>query len=320
MDLPSEPQLRWLLEKTALLLGYGAEPVSGLVTPTAEHFPDAFDASPSSVAKILARIQTHAGLDDVTTSVNVITPEGEVEKSGCSSGACGSGGLVQTRLDRIARVDDGVYAINVASGEVRHPVVLTTTLVRAVACIFLDESGALEAIAPEEREAMTDLAAVLLGFGVLVANGGYIYAKGCGGVNVHSATTLPIEQLGVALALYAQIHGTGERTVTKHLELTQREAFSEAATWAASNARVVRMLRSDPDAIREGLYELASAGSWLARKLGFGTKKSVRASDEELAVLERELAEKRAAASAKDPAKARRLAELKALVEESLEA
>src|SRR5947209_7086142 len=88
MDLPGETQIRWILRATARLLSEGAEPVRGLVLPTATYFPDAFDASPKSVAALCARIQEHAGLADVTTEVGIAAPDGTVQKASCSSGAC----------------------------------------------------------------------------------------------------------------------------------------------------------------------------------------------------------------------------------------
>jgi hypothetical protein len=318
MDLPAESQLRWLLDKTVLLLAFGAEPVGGLVTPTPEFFPDAFDGSPMSVARLLTRVQGHAGLGNLPSAVTIVTPEGAEEKASCSSGACGGSGKIEARLDRVARHADGSYEVKVGAGEVHNPVLLTTALVRATACMFLTEAGAYDEIAPSEREPVTDLAAVLLGFGVLVANGSYIYMKGCGGVNVHSATRMPVDEVTIALAVYARLHDISERAVSKHLEVTPSAHFEEAAAWAASNAPVVRMLRSDPEAIRKDLYTLSSARSWLARALGIGARKSVRASDEDLAELERSLAPLKKS-SPVDAAKAKRLADLRALVDESFE-
>src|SRR4051812_21693030 len=126
MDLPSETQIRWIFRTTARLLSDGAEPVRGLVLPTAAYFPDAFDGSPKSVAALCARIQEHAGLSEVVTEVNITGADGTVQKASCSSGACGGGGGFDTRLDRIARRTDGSYAIAVGAGEVRQPAALRT--------------------------------------------------------------------------------------------------------------------------------------------------------------------------------------------------
>jgi hypothetical protein len=319
MDLPAESNLRWILDRTALLLTFGAEPVGGLVTPTPAFFPDTFDGSPASVARLLSRVQTHAGLSKIPSAVTIVSPEGEEQTASCSSGACGGSGKIEARLDRVARHEDGSYEVKVGAGEVRQPVLLTTGLVRATACMFLTEAGAYDEIEPEDREPATDLAAILLGFGVLIANGSYVYMKGCGGVNVHSATRMAVGEVAVALATYCRLHDVSEGTAAKHLDVTQRAHFDEAAAWAASNASVIRMLRSDREAIQKDLYSLSPSRSWLARVLGIGSKKSVRASDEDLAALEQSLAASSKTAKPRNAAKDKRMAELRALVDESLE-
>jgi hypothetical protein len=325
MDLPADLQLRWLLRRTAKLLELGAEPVSGLILPTGEFFPDKFDGSPGGFAALMARIQRHAGLGDLLVELSLVTPEGDAQTVSCASGACGSGGKIDTRLDRVARRDDGTYAVAIGVAEAKNPTVLTTTLVRAVATMFMIESGAYEGVIPADREPLTDLAAVLLGFGVIVANGSYIYMKGCSGVQVHSATRMPVDEVTVALALFCKLHKIEGRAASRYLELTPREHLDEGLVWASSNIALVQMLREAPEAIEADKYAIATARSWLARVLGGlgGKKKSAPSSDDDLDALERAFAGAPALPAAKraptDAAKARKLAELRALVDESLE-
>lgn len=322
MDLPAESQLRWILKSTADLLELGAEPVAELVLPNGEFFPDRFDGSPKSIAALMARIQAHAGLADLKVDLTLVTPEGEAQKVSCSSGACGTGGKIDTRLERVARHDDGSYEVTLSTGEARNPVVLTTTMVRAVSYMFMLEADGFAGVHPKEREPLTDLAAVLLGFGVLMANGSYIYMKGCSGVAVHSATKMPVDEITVALGLFCRLHDVPERTAMKHLDLTPSEHFDEGYAWASSNAAIVKMLKKSPDAVRAGEYTLQPSRSWLARVLGVGAKKRERTADDELAELERSVQASALASAEKkklDPAKAKRLAELRALVDESLE-
>ena len=319
MDLPAETQLRWILKSVANLLELGAEPVRGLILPTGEFFPDRFDGTPKSIAALMARIQDHAGLADLKIDLTLVTPEGETQKVSCSSGACGAGGPIDTSLTRVSRRDDGSYDLTISTGEAQSPVVLTTTMVRAIASMFMTEIEAFEGVPPAEREPLADLAAVLLGFGVLMANGSYIYMKSCGGVKVHSATTMPVDEITVALGIFCRLYDVPERTASKHLDVTPAEHFDEAYAWSSSNASIMKMLRKKPDAVREGNYTLSPARSWLARVLGVGAKKRERSADDELADLERSV---RAVAATKkpiDPARAKKLAELRALVDESLE-
>ncbi len=319
MDLPAEPRIRWMLHRTAALLEQGAEPVRGIILPTEEYFPDVFDGSPQSVVALMKRIQTHAGLSDLNVELQFVTPEGETASAGgCGSGACGPGGKIETRLDRVGRRKDGSYVISIGTGEVGHPVVLTTALVRAVASMFMTEADAYNDVRPEDREPATELAATMLGFGVLVANGSHVVVKGCGGSKVHSATKLTTDELTLALAVFCRSFGVDMRTAHKHLDSVPRESFDRAETWVRANGAVVRRLRDDPEGIRNDRFVLDQAEGWMSRIFGFGRGKRGLTAEETLSELERTLP---AATTRKpmDPERAKKLAEMRALVDESLD-
>jgi hypothetical protein len=322
MDLPAESQLRWILSHTATLLERGAEPVRGLVQPTGDYFPDTFDGSPRSVAALMSRVQRLAGLSDLKVDLTVLSPEGDAQTVSCSSGACGSGGKIDFKVDRVVRRGEGEYSVAVAAGEIRSPVVLTTAMVRAVSVMFMMEADAYRGVPAEDGEPLTDLAGVLLGFGVLLANGSYIYAKGCHGVHVQSATRMPVDEITVALGLFCRLFNVPERTAARHLEVTPAEHFDEGYAWASSNAPVVRLLRTNPAAVHAGEYGLSPSRSWLARVLGVGAKKRPASPDDELAELERAALAAPASKGGQKPvdaARAKKLAELRALVDETLE-
>lgn len=319
MNLPAEPRIRWMLHRTAALFEQGAEPVSGIILPTEEFFPDVFDASPKAVVALMKRMQAHAGLSDVDVELMFVTPEGETASAGgCGSGACGPGGKIETRLDRVGRRKDGSYVVAVGTGEVGHPVVLTTALVRSVASVFMTEAGAYDDVDPQDREPVTDLAATMLGFGVLVANGSHVVVKGCGGAKVHSATRLTTEELTLALAIFCKSFGVDMRLAHKHLDPIPREHFDRSETWVRANAAVVRRLREDPKGIRSDAFVLDQAESWFSRVFSFGRSKRGLTAEETLAELERSLPAPTARKPI-DPERAKKLAELRALVDESLD-
>jgi hypothetical protein len=195
--------------------------------------------------------------------------------------------------------------------------------------MFLTEAETFDALLPRDREPAVDLSAVLLGFGVLAANGSYLYAKGCGGVQVHSATRMPVDELSLALAVYCRLHGVPDRVAARHLEVTPRAHFGESAVWASSNLPILRMLRDAPERLAADDFVLGEPRSWLARVLGLGKGRAARSAEDELVELERALspAASQAARTPRDPSqsrpaddgKARKLAEIRALVDESLE-
>ncbi len=322
VELPNDARLRWILSSAAQLIEAGTEPVSGLVLPNARFFPDVFDGTPKTIEQLLGRIVHHAGLDDIEFRLAVVSPEGETTGGGgCNSGGCSSGGSSATQLRRVAPAadDDSAWIISVAAQEIGNPTVLTTALVRGVSYVFLREAELLAQIEPEQVEATVDMTGVFLGFGVLLANGSYIYAKSCGGVKVQSATRLPVEEITLALAVCCKLHNHQTRAARKDLDPTPKAMFDEASTWADANAGVVRLLRTDRAAIEAESYALSEARGWFSRLFGLGRAKGPSVpTDEELEAMVSE----QAAGSARpvDPEKAKRLAAIRELVDESFDA
>jgi hypothetical protein len=178
--LPREERIHWVLEKAARLIAGGAEPVSGLVTPTGKSFPDAYDGSPASIDKLLRRVTKHAGLSDLDVRANVVVPNdgGGGGGGGCSSGACGvGGGGGAADVKRVEERGDG-YVVNIIANELTNPIILLTAMVRAVSHIFLGEADLRTVFGRADYDHGIDLCGALLGFGTLLGNGAYIYRKG----------------------------------------------------------------------------------------------------------------------------------------------
>jgi hypothetical protein len=134
---------------------------------------------------------------------------------------------------------------------------------------------------------------------------------------------MPVEDVTLALAVFCKLHNVQERAASKHLELTPRECFDEAMVWASSNVSVIRRLRSAPQAIKADEFQLSEARSWLSRALGIGGRKAARSVDEELAEMERQAMRGRLPAGSggakkKSAEDEKRLAEIRALVDETL--
>ena len=84
----NEVSIRWVLERSAALIDGGAAPVSGLVLPTGQFFPDEYDGSKTAVNRLLRRMVKLAGLSDLDIQAAVPSSEAEAGAS-CASGACG---------------------------------------------------------------------------------------------------------------------------------------------------------------------------------------------------------------------------------------
>lgn len=267
MSLPEESVLREVVERYARLasrLGgeLGRRP---MVLPDAASFPDVFSPDLESLAVLVERMLEHAGMEDIPVGVALGGDDPAAQSGGCcGGGACAAPSA--SAAPRVAEEGDG-WLLTVPAGELTQPTVLTANLARALALIFLmetrDEREPLEA----PLDVTVDLTAVALGFGALVLEGAYIYAKSCGGPRVSSVTALGVSELAVALTLFA---GAGEHPLKhakRHLGATQLDALGEASTWLQSNPRLVERLRSDPAALARGEYTLDGAKPWLLRAI-----------------------------------------------------
>ncbi|HOU94100.1 MAG TPA: hypothetical protein PLU22_23780 [Polyangiaceae bacterium] len=279
MDLPSAPALRTVVERLARLrsrLGdeLGERP---LVLPTGEFFPDEFRADEPSVKRLVTRLKRHAGMSDIPTRTRVAGLDHDCgggscgasrggHGGGCGDG-CGGGGAGEEPIPRL--VDTGeTWRITVPAPELRHPVLLGANLARLLSFVFLAETlpegEALEAPA----DVTADLTGVLLGFGVLLLQGSYIYQKSCGGPRIARATRLGPGELAVATALFAKLGGHAVRGARRALDATQAAAFAEAWAWVESNEALVEALRRDPARVARGGVELSETQPWLTRALG----------------------------------------------------
>ncbi len=138
-------------------------------------------------------------------------------------------------------------------------------------------------------------------------------------MKVASVTRMVVDELTVALALFCKLHGIPHSAAKKELDLTPRVHFEEAAVWADSNARVVALIRSDPEAVVAGSYTLSEGRGFFSRLFGLGKRKGASAfTDDELEVMAREIHATRDGADVDDE-RARRLADLRELVDESFE-
>jgi len=216
---------------------------------------------------------------------------------------------------------DGTYRVDVLLGALRSPVTMTASLATSLGQIHLMETGGFDRWSEKEKMAVCEMAAITLGFGVLLFGASHIFQKGCHGVAVDQATSLDVSTIAIGLAIFAKLgeHATGR--IIGQVGSTQREAYEEAKTWVDSNSKIIKRLQKEPKELAADEHlALEEARPWLARVLGIGGKKKKSPDvfdDDNLAALEASLsANKKDVKSKKvDP----KLEELRALVDESLE-
>jgi hypothetical protein len=336
-DTWSLDQARWVFRRAGTLALAGAEPVGEMVLPNGTFFPDRFDGSPESIGTLFERMLGHVGLSDVPNELLIVDPEEGRVVSSCSSGGCGTSAPAVMSGERVTADGDG-YRVMVATPELQNRTVLTTVLARAVGHLFLLEADAMSAFAKPERAPAADLAATMLGLGVLVANGSGIEVKGCGGMKVHQATSLSAGEaaLGLAIALEREAlrkqDAAGKqaaldaaRAVAGALDPVARTMFGPARMFVRAQQSVVRRLDDAPAAIERGDFALRDpselgVGRRLLRVVGLDKMLGKAEDDDPIQALERELASgaPKQRASTQSAEKRAKMAELRAMVDETL--
>jgi hypothetical protein len=262
MALPDEDSLRWIVSSYAHLRSGHGEAIGdpAVVQPSGVFFPDEFRVDRASVDRLLRRMVSYAPIsDELGIELAFVEPD-DGHAGGCGSPGCGSGAPGALPLHGVQELEDG-YRVFLAASAVALPDMLAASLSRAVGSLVL-----YEADEPVDARA-SELAAVACGFGVLVANGAAVWAKSCGGLKMTRATALDLEEVAVALALFAAVHDKTTSEARRFLRTTQRAAFDEAVDWVDSNSAIVEGLRQRPVMLETGAFDVEPVrgplGRWL---------------------------------------------------------
>ena len=271
MEPLSDAAVRPLIERYAEFVDALAIPVGDplLVLPNGEFFPDTYAGDVASVERLAARMQGYASLESVNIEFGV-TGELSSSEAGCGTGGCGSGACATPAVTisepRLRRTEQG-YAVRVPAVELADPIVLTARIATALGAVaLLERHPEGEALVGEAAAA--ELAAVALGFGVLLLEASYLYKKSCGGPHVTNATELGCAELAVAFALSVAREQHSLRKALGELGTTQRVVVKDAAALVAESPALVRSLREQPLRVSRGDFTLRDGRSWLARLFG----------------------------------------------------
>lgn len=264
MDPLSDDVIRRLVTLYGDFIAENGEAIGtpDLVLPNGDFFPDDFERDAESVVNLLRRMLSYAPLSpDLDIRLRFVEPD---EENGSSCGPCGCGPSAKdgAAQSNVTETDHG-YVIDLNVADIGHATVLTTALARSIGEIVVHESG--EEIAARAIAVRAEIAAVASGFGVLLANGAYIYGKSCGGARVVQATRLSVEEHAHLLALFLRQHEIKPSVARSELDPTAREAFDVALAWADSNRDIATALRDHPASLAAGYFKIQPAGLGLRR-------------------------------------------------------
>jgi hypothetical protein len=244
MELPDEGALRWLVATYAGLRGAHGDGIGtpALVEPTLQFFPEPIRDDAASIADVLRAMVGHSPVaDDLPIELAFRLADHE-EGGGCSSGACHAPGADAIAKSGVEETPSG-YRVVLEAPALRHLDALAASLARAVGALVLFE------VNEDASAARSEVAAIVCGFGVLVANGAAVWSKSCGGLRMARSTALSVEESAVGLALFLALHGERPSRARKYLGATQREALAAACDWVDSNAELVERLRESPSTL-----------------------------------------------------------------------
>lgn len=268
MDLSlREDQIRGIVAHLARLRADHAEVFADpdLVEPNGDFFPDAFTLDKDGIERLLRRTLSYVPIAErIEVALGFIRPESDVSGGGCGSGSCGEGGVKDIARGGAIETEEG-YAVLVHAEDVGDPTILTTALARAAGRIVLFEAD--DAVDPRSEGALSELTALAAGLGLLLLNGACVYKKGCGGMKRHRATVLDVEELALGVALFVRAANKKPRTVRRHLEITQKEAFDAALEWVDERPALLRALVDCPETLADGIFPFEEKKGLFSRLL-----------------------------------------------------
>lgn len=203
-----------------------------LVTPTPEHFPDCEGRGLDLARGLFAHVVRHADLEHwsfevvVDDAIEMPNPMPQVPHPSFPKAQL-------EREDRSAPIPEGApLPVIIAPEDLDNPDAMIATMARDLSHYLL---GSADTPAPggSELEACTvDLGAVLLGFGVFLANTAFAmetFEEGLlVGWSARQNSPLGEEALGYGLALFARLTDTPDRAIKKYLKSNPKAAFKAA--------------------------------------------------------------------------------------------
>lgn len=308
--LPPLEQCSELIVRLASLyhrLGHEIGP-RPLILPDGKFFPDAYTGDEKSVKRLVRRMKSHAGMDDIPTKVSVVGTDHGAGGSGCCGGSCnsgppapkkahdcagkcGEGGCEKCGDGGCGKCDEGgckscgsheeteepaprlvdlgdEWSIQVPAAELRSDIILTTNLAKVLGLIFLLENLPKGASIEQPVEVSVEIASIALGFGALLLEGSYLYSKSCGGPKVGRATALDCGSVAVLTALFVARGKLKTQGLKRHLSTTQSAAFSEAEDIALANRLLVDKLATAPGQLLSGEFSIRTQVSLWDRLFG----------------------------------------------------
>jgi hypothetical protein len=222
--LPPEDARAWvadgLRDHVARLGAPGRAPrlVTNTSIPTPRDLDDLFE--------LMCGVQAEVGQADVELTLLELDPADPPSRHGYEPLGDPTGHLVHTFVKQSELLVVAVPTI------FRKAELVLASVARELGRIAVHRAGGHQ-VQPADREGDAELAAIVLGLGVWVANGAYVYENKCcgGGCGIDLGSIragLSLPEACFALAVDGHRRGISRRVVAKHLMPTQRAALKRS--------------------------------------------------------------------------------------------
>ena len=241
----SDEERRWVddgFRRLEKLLGRIRLLEAKVVLPTAEDFPDPYDATPASAEMLFCRVCTYMQVDRSSIELEVFTDEteqlSEILPHWRSDGATRAAGMYAPNTkndgDDEKRCRQECMVVAIRSTQLKDPMSLVATVAHELGHVILLGGGLLNRNTPD-HEPMTDLLTVFLGLGIFTANSAVRFKQyqedRRQGWSMQRLGYLPEEVYGYALARFAAERGELNAKWGKHLSTNVRAYFKESRAW-----------------------------------------------------------------------------------------
>jgi len=248
----SEDERQWLDEGFRRLerkLGRRRMIEAQVILPTAEHFPDAYDATPASAETLFQRVCEYMDVDRQLVEFQIFPDETEELRTmlpSWSSNSSRCAGLYIHGRGGNSGEDDGMV-IAIRSTQLKAPMSLVATMAHELGHVILLGGGLMDRRTPD-HEPMTDLLTVYLGLGIFTANSAASFRQfqdaRSQGWTTQRLGYIPEEAYGYALAKFAAERGEDKPVWSRHLSANVREYFKRSGNWLKENTP--QIIRPDP--------------------------------------------------------------------------
>lgn len=137
-----------------------------------------------------------------------------------------------SQLKNILQNPGEQLAVSYDPVQMNQPQVMVANYVSTLADYLIGLSNQLPPGGAEHKPPATEMLAIFMGFGVMFANTAYAFRGGCSSCHNHAANRVAVlseDEATYALALFCQLKGIDNKTVTPQLKSHLRSAYKQAA-------------------------------------------------------------------------------------------